>query len=337
MIKSLKYKIITGLFISSYISLNVNAQFEPAAGQVGTTAIHKDSSILMNWAKSCTYNLGPSDISNNNSTFPTVGDSISPTGKAGSNGILSLGDGGSAILFFNPPILNENGWDFCVFENSFSDNFLELAHVEVSSNGIDFYRFPSTSLTQDTVQTDPFGNTYPEKINNLAGKYRVNYGTPFDLDEMNNTIGLNINNITHVKIIDVIGSLNNDYCSYDYFNNKINDPWPTPFPSSGFDLDGVGVIHQQPVGIKKVKNIYNFNYTNPFNESIKLSFESEINQLNTIKLYNSNGVLIRIVNHSSMIGRNNLDISTIELSKGFYIMNIENENYSKKLKLIKLL
>lgn len=23
----------------------------------------------------------------------------------------------------------------------------------------------------------------------------------------------------------------------------INDPWPTPFPSSGFDLDAVGVIH----------------------------------------------------------------------------------------------
>jgi hypothetical protein len=26
----------------------------------------------------------------------------------------------------------------------------------------------------------------------------------------------------------------------------INDPWPTPFASSGFDLDAVGVINQSP-------------------------------------------------------------------------------------------
>ena len=52
-------------------------------------------------------------------------------------------------------------------------------------------------------------------IQNLAGKYRAQYGTPFDLDEMIGNINLDINNITHVKIIDVIGNINEPYSSYD--------------------------------------------------------------------------------------------------------------------------
>lgn len=336
MTKSLKYKFTIGLLIVSIIVVNVNAQFAPAAGQIGTTAIHKDSSIFTNWAKSCTYNLGPIDVSNNNNIFPTVGDSLSPTGKAGENGILSLGDGGSAILHFIPAITNENGWDFCVFENSFSDEFLELAHVEVSSNGINFYRFPSTSLSQDTNQTNPFGNTNPEKINNLAGKYRVNFGTPFDLEEMTNIIGLDVNNITHVKIIDVVGSINPNYCNYDFYNNKINDPWPTPFPSSGFDLDAIGVINQQPLDIKVVKNITNISYTNPFDQSIVLLFELNNNESTKIKLFNSDGAIVKKLNHIPIIGENSINIPTNNLSKGFYILNIENKNCYTKLKLIKL-
>ena len=336
MTKSLKYKSIIVIFIAVNLSINISGQFAPAAGQIGTTAIHKDSSVFTNWAKSCTYSLGPIDISNSNSTFPTVGDSLSPTGKSGENGILSLGDGGSAILHFNPAIINENGWDFCVFENSFSNDFLELAHVEVSSNGIDFYRFPSTSLTADTSQTDAFGSTNPEKVNNLAGKYRVNFGTPFDLEEMINIIGLDINNITHVKIIDVIGSVNPTFCNYDYFNNKINDPWPTPFPSSGFDLDAIGVINQKLLEVKVENNIYNITYSNPFNQSIKLLYESKNNELTKIKLFNLNGAIVKELNHFSIIGLNSINISSNNLSKGLYIINIENDNYSTNLKLIKL-
>ena len=35
--------------------------------------------------------------------------------KAGENGVVSLGDGGSAILTFSKPIKNETGWDFAIF------------------------------------------------------------------------------------------------------------------------------------------------------------------------------------------------------------------------------
>ena len=75
-----------------------------------------------------------------------------------SSGVVSLGDGGYGILTFDEPIDNGLGWDFAVFENSFSDDFLELAFVEVSSDGINFFRFPATSLTQDIVQVGGFGN-----------------------------------------------------------------------------------------------------------------------------------------------------------------------------------
>ena len=75
---------------------------------------------------------------------------------------------------------------FCCFENSFSDDFLELAFVEVSSNGIDFYRFNSISLTQENVQIETFGLIDARQIHNLAGKYRGMFGVPFDLSELAN-------------------------------------------------------------------------------------------------------------------------------------------------------
>jgi hypothetical protein len=37
----------------------------------------------------------------------------------------------------------------------------------------------------------------------------------------------------------------NNYASCDSQGHQINDPWPTPFPTGGFDLDAVGVIHQK--------------------------------------------------------------------------------------------
>ena len=66
---------------------------------------------------------------------------------------------------------------------------------------------------------------------------------------------LDINNITHVKIIDVIGSINQSYASYDSQGNIINDPFPTPYETGGFDLDAIGVIHSF-VGIEESLNTF---------------------------------------------------------------------------------
>ena len=68
----------------------------------------------------------------------------------------------------------------------------------------------------------------------------------------------------------------------------------------------------------------------------ELLFESNNNELTKIKLFNSNGAIVKELNHFSIVGENSINISTNNLSKGFYILNIENKNYFTKLKLIKL-
>src|SRR3954467_173127 len=128
------------------------AQFAPPAGQPGSTAVRKDSSAFVAWATGSIIIRGYQDISNPSSGYATVGDSSSAIGKADGVNVVSLGDGGAAILTFKLPITNGPGNDFAVFENGFSDTFLELAFVEVSSDGVHYFRFPAVSNTQDTLQ-----------------------------------------------------------------------------------------------------------------------------------------------------------------------------------------
>lgn len=231
-------------------SIIASAQFPPQVGFSGTTAIHKDSSVFVNWATGCTIQRGWLDISDTTQGKTAVGDETYVPGKAGT-GIVSLGDKGSATVTFEKPVINGAGFDFAVFENGFIDQtlapgmaFLELAFVEVSSDGVNFFRFPATSLNDTVTQLASFDGMDARKINNLAGKYMVNYGTPFDLEELKDTPGLDVMNITHVRIIDVCGTVNPQYASLDSKGARVNDPYPTPFASGGFDLDAVGVIHQ---------------------------------------------------------------------------------------------
>lgn len=200
---------------------------------------------------------GLNDISNpgnGTASFGDPADLIGPSGANGSNQpVVSLGDGGSVVLTFANPITNGAGDDFAVFENG-NAGYLELAFVEVSSDGSAFFRFAAVSLTQTDTQIGAFGTMDPDNLTNLAGKYEFGMGTGFDLQELSGQAGLNINAITHVKVIDVVGSLDPTYGTRDSLNNLINDPWPTDFSggvegftsTGGFDLDAVGVIHSIP-------------------------------------------------------------------------------------------
>ena len=312
---------------------NSYGQFAPHAGQPGTTAIHMDSSIFVSWAVQCSVNLGPENISDPFSNQVSTGDSTMAIGPPG-NGVVSLGDGGSAILTFESPIENGPGWDFAVFENSFSNDFLELGFVEVSSNNVDFYRFPASSNTQDSLQIDTFGTIDAQNINNLAGKYRATYGTPFDLEELSNFTMLDINSITSIKIIDVIGSIDSAYCNYDQNNNKINDPWPTPFSSSGFDLDAIGVIHQLPSNIVELKN------SETFIENIKISnnlIEILLNHVSSQKInftiVNLSGQIV-LKSNQYYAPKNYNSINLNNLIRGFYILYIEGESLNESIKIL---
>lgn len=236
--------------------------YPPPPGDIGTTAIHKDSSIFVSWANGIELQRGFLDISNKSLGFASFGLTENALFQAEGNSInvVSLGDSGVAILTFINPISNGDGFDFAVFENGFADNYVEYAFVEVSSDGIKFVRFPNYSETPSEMQMGNFEFSDCRYVHNLAGKYRQGYGTPFDLDELRDSVNLDINAVTHVKIIDVIGSVNSEFGTFDTENKIINDPWPSAFESGGFDLDGVGVIHQQEVGVQEKNSITDFFY-----------------------------------------------------------------------------
>jgi len=269
---------------------SVNGPYAPPAGQSGSTAMYKDSSAFSAWATNCTVVRGPMDISDPGAGDASTGTPEDATGKSQENGVVSLGDGGYATLTFDGAIYNGSGYDFAVFENSFDDDFLELSFVEVSSDGVDFFRFDAASLTPDTAQVEAFGSVNATNLYNLAGKYRGAYGTPFDLEELAGTSGLNIDSVTHVRIIDVIGSIDDTYATYDSWGNKVNDPWPTPFAPGGSDLDAVGVINFKGLtGIESQKeSIVMKIYPNPVGSIIYLKSNNITDQV-IIEVYDMLG------------------------------------------------
>jgi len=187
---------------------------------------------------------------------------------------------GQITLSFAEPIRQGAGYDFVVFENGFVSNinteagslagqmFAELAFVEVSSNGVDFVRFPSVSLTPEPVGR--YGTIEISNVYNLAGKHPnaggICTGTPFDLKEIAGdpdvvSALVDINDIRYLRIVDVPGSgdfyddavLHIDagtWPVWDFYadNHPIYDAWDAstaPDPSGGFDLEAVGVLREQ--------------------------------------------------------------------------------------------
>jgi hypothetical protein len=313
-------KKLTSLFLIliNGIFLLAQGSYAPNASSTGTTAIHKDSAIFINWATNCSVNRGWQNILDTTLGKASVGNGNSAIGKSGINGTVSLGDKGEAILTFEHPIFNGIGNDFAIFENAFNDTYLELAFVEVSTDGVNYVRFPNYSETQNTTQIDGFGELEATNIYNLAGKYKAGYSTPFDLEELIDSTTVDINNINFIKIIDVIGLINNPYASLDHSQNEINDPFPTPYPSSGFDLDAVGVIHQF-VGIKEETLLKQSVFPNPSNGHFTLNFSSQGEK--TIYLINNTGEVLNIL-------KTNLKEYKLEesLDIGFYFIRTEFKN-----------
>ncbi|MBC9813605.1 T9SS type A sorting domain-containing protein [Crocinitomicaceae bacterium CZZ-1] len=260
----------TSLAVTALPFISLSQSFAPPAGQPGSTAIHKDSSVFLAWATHCEVQRGYMNIEDPSLGYASFGNETDATGPAGgtTTSVVSLGDGGTATLTFDGPITNGNGPDFAVFENGLSDTFLEIGFVEVSSDGQHFVRFPAVSEVQTDTQIGGFGSVDCRYIHNFAGKYRVGYGTPFDLEDLKDSAGIDLNAVTHVRIVDAIGSIDPTYATYDSQGTIVNNLHPTPFESSGFDLDAVGLIHVGTVSLEQKETSIFALYPNPATTTI---------------------------------------------------------------------
>ncbi len=207
--------------------------FSGAAGTPGSDAIPANSGLFVNWANG---NLTPNYGTGVDAIWKTPAKAHGPAASNTAD-IVCLGNGGNITLTFPFPIREESGADFAVFENSFNDTFLELAFVEVSSDGANYFRFPNRS--EGNVAVGAFGSVNPTTLNGLAGKHRVGFGTPFDLASLGSPGGLDLTRIRYVRIVDITGG----GAVKDSIGHSIYDPTPTT-GSGGFDLEAIGVIHQ---------------------------------------------------------------------------------------------
>ena len=258
-------KIATAIFLVLGATRALAGPYPPPAGQPGSDAVAATDLRVVAWAAGVSDLLrGPVDISDSFSPPASFGSAASALGPENAydfgtglpstspTTVVSLGDGGSITLTFASPLSDAPGPDFAVFENSFNDSFLELAFVEVSSDGAHFERFPTHSLTQTdhqiTQTSTQFNAIDATDLDGLAGKYRAGWGTPFDLSLLAGRPLLDVQNITAVRIVDVVGALDPLYVRFDDSTpaRAINEPWPTPFSTGGFDLDAVAVLKPTP-------------------------------------------------------------------------------------------
>lgn len=202
-----------------------------------TDALSMDADIWADWASEVVAYVPGDDVA------PDWADPTLALGAATGDSfdVVSLGEGGQVTLGFTPAIRDGEGWDLAVFENSFSDTFLELAWVEVSSDGVHFARIDSASLTSDPV--DAFGGIEPRRLGGLAGKFRRGFGSPVDLAQLRQhplvQRGLlDLHNVRQVRVVDVVGAGQ----ALDSFERPIQDPFPT-VESAGFDLEAIGALH----------------------------------------------------------------------------------------------
>ncbi len=307
------------------------AQYAPQQGLPGSTAISATSSVFVRWATQCSIKRGYIRIDSPSLGYTSYGDSSLALG-APDHSVVSLGDSGVADLTFPGMIYDGPGPDFAVFENGFinpandSQAYLELAFVEVSSDGINYSRFPARSLTQVNTQIAGTGQyMYANLLNNLAGKYGAGYGTPFDLSELAGISGLDINNITHVRIVDVVGSIGS-HATHDSSGRVINDPFPTNFPTGGFDLDAVGVIHH--LGTAQVSDLAGgitlTTFPNPVTDKLFYDIKG-IADGSAVSLTTISGVVVYQCAASS--GKNWIDME--QYPTGMYYLVLQDANGSK--------
>ncbi len=238
-VQSSKFEVLPRFLSPSLLPLfSASALLLSAGLQAAGPSVASTDAELRLWAGSyrdLTYGA------NVTSGFQTPAKALGPaTGNL--YDIVSLGEGGRITLEFAGGMADGPGWDFAVFENAFGGNFLELAFVEVSSDGQNWLRFPSRSETVSPVGA--YGTLDPALLDGFAGLHFVGQGTEFDLASLRGLPGSNLldfNRIRYVRLVDIIG----DGREHDSSGRPIYDPYVTQ-GSAGFDLEAAGARYPSP-------------------------------------------------------------------------------------------
>jgi len=214
--------------------------FPPPAGQEGSDAVAKDDARIVGWATQVSaVSFGANVDASWQHPERALGAAEGVT-----TAVVPLGEGGSITLGFDAPIADGPGPELAIFENGFSEDFLELGRVSVSSDGEHFARFAVGSGTAAAV--GPYARLDATQVGGFAGRYRVGYGTPFDwallVDEPEVRSGeVDLSAIVAVRLEDVVG----DGREQDDFGHVVYDPYPST-QTAGFDLDAVAVLRSAP-------------------------------------------------------------------------------------------
>ena len=302
---------------------DVKTTYPGVVGAEFTGAIYKDDEKIKSWATTCHSITYGEEVDEEWQTPELAVGAAQGT----STDIVCLGRGGEIVMEFSSGIKNEEGDDFAIFENSFSNYFLELAYVEVSSDGENFVRFDNAYLGEETIAGAGAHDT--KLIGQLAGKYEQGYGTPFDLETLKNKPEIiegvvDLSNINFVKIIDIVG----DGSSKDSFNHIIYDPYPTT-GSAGFDLDAIGVMNQITQSINPAENTVSGatllqNYPNPFNPVTTISYQLRNSNYVNITVFNAAGKKIwETGNKRQEAGKYMIEFDGSEFNSGIYFYTLE--------------
>ncbi|MGD7653754.1 MAG: PEP-CTERM sorting domain-containing protein [Verrucomicrobiales bacterium] len=248
--KQTTYTLTAIAALASTAAGGIYSSYSDDPGNAHDAPVSKTDSSIMMWA-STVIDYAPTANVSASYTNPETG--YGCLGDLTTAEISSGAAPGSITVGFDAAITNGTGADFAVFENGFtfgSGLFMELAYVEVSSNGTDFVRFDSISTnTVPVAGSGGFSSWDTTNVYNLAGKHASGWGTPFDLDELTGnslvTAGLvYLDHIQYIRLVDIPGS--GDYT--DSLGNPIYDAYYTT-GSGGYDFrlsEGVAMLNGVP-------------------------------------------------------------------------------------------
>ena len=160
--------------------------YSPAGGMAGSTAISATDPSIVEWATGATIDRGLVEIDNPSLGYATYG-GTNGSGSSQNNAPIGQppqpqstllcrgpGPGRNRHAHLRPADYQRSGLRLRRLRQRLFRrapwNGCKPAFVEVSSDGVNFFRFPSVSLTPTTTQVGSGGELDPTNLYDLAGK-----------------------------------------------------------------------------------------------------------------------------------------------------------------------